>query len=210
MLPLSVSAALATPITLATWATGGNGLARQLFRHAGLMRSPPHPYLRGWLKLKLVRQKPPDALAKLRAFPFPDVIQLIDPIPKADACNMMCDVDGLLLLNPTGLKRYIQGKLYEYIASGTPVLVLAPGRENITWPCDNRKLDAGPVIAENDAGILSHAIESISSWDMQAKSADGRGYELAGPAYPRGIVRELPGASKSACREISRGPSRNS
>ena len=156
----------ATPITLAYLGNLGAMASPDNFFDTLADALAANPYLRGWLKLKLVGQKRPDALAKLRAFPFPDVIELIDPIPKADACNMMCDVDGLLLLNPTGLKRYIQGKLYEYIASGTPVLVFGTGGEIghvIT------ELDAGPVIAENDAGILSHAIESISSWDMQAK-----------------------------------------
>jgi hypothetical protein len=108
--------------------------------------------------MRLVGHKRPDALEALAAFPFPEVLEMVDPIPKQEACGMMRAVDGLLLLNPAGLRRYIQGKLYEYIASGTPIVVFGAGGE-MGEIVDS--LGAGTTVAEGDAAGLAKALDGL-------------------------------------------------
>lgn len=118
------------------------------------------PELRHRIRIRLVGHKRPDALVALAAFPYPEVLELVDPIPKQEACSMMRAVDGLLLLNPESLGRYIQGKLYEYIASGTPVLVFGAGGE-MGEIVD--RLGGGITVAEGDAAALATALLGLRS-----------------------------------------------
>lgn len=148
-----------------------------------------HPELRVRLKLRLVGHKRPDALAKLRAFPYPDVIELIDPIPKAAACRMMREADGLLLLNPVGLARYIQGKLYEYIASGTPILVFGSGGEMNEIVAS---LCAGTAVDEGDSDGLARFLLGLH--EHPPGNADVRNDWLASrerATLARTLYREL-------------------
>lgn len=147
-----------SPITLAYLGNLGAMAAPDAFLATLAAALEAKPELRSRLKVLLVGHKRPDALEALRAFPFPDVIELVDSVPKQEACGMMQRVDGLLLLNPVGLRRYIQGKLYEYIASGTPVLVFGAGGE-MGKIVDG--LEAGTTVAEGDAAGLAKALEGL-------------------------------------------------
>jgi glycosyltransferase involved in cell wall biosynthesis len=154
---------------------------------AGVLAARPD--LRARVKVRVVGHKRPDALQKLNAFPYPETIELVDPISKVEACRMMREIDGLLLFNPPELKRYIQGKLYEYIASCTPILAFGAGGE--MGEIINR-LGAGITVPENDAESLAHALEGLRTYQLgdsdvrDAWLASRRRVELAG-----GLYREL-------------------
>lgn len=124
------------------------------------------PELRQRLHLRFFGQKSECALEQVKRFRFQEILELIDVVPKPEAFQAMRDANALLILNTPLFERYMPGKLYEYLASGTPVLVYGRGGEIGHMVAE---LDAGPVIPENDAELLRQAIESISSWDMQAK-----------------------------------------
>lgn len=143
------------PITLAYLGNLGAMAAPDAFLNTLAAALSALPELRGRIRIRLVGHKRPDALEALAAFPFPEVLESVDPIPKQEACGMMRAVDGLLLLNPAGLRRYIQGKLYEYIASGTPVVVFGAGGE-MGEIVDG--LGAGITVAEGDAPGLARAL----------------------------------------------------
>lgn len=147
-----------SPITLAYLGNLGAMAAPDAFLNTLAAALGAQPELGARLKVLLVGHKRPDALEALRAFPFPEVIELVDSVPKQEACGMMQRVDGLLLLNPVGLRRYIQGKLYEYIASGTPVLVFGAGGE-MGIIVDG--LEAGTTVAESDAAGLAQALYEL-------------------------------------------------
>lgn len=150
----------ASPITLAYLGNLGAMAAPDAFLSTLAAALGAQPELRSRLKVLLVGHKRPDALEALRTFPFPEAIELVDSVPKPEACSMMQRVDGLLLLNPAGLHRYIQGKLYEYIASGTPVLVFGAGGE-MGKIVDS--LGAGTTVAEGDAAGLVRALDGLRS-----------------------------------------------
>lgn len=143
------------PITLAYLGNLGAMAAPDAFLNTLAAALSAQPELRGRIRIRLVGHKRPDALEALAAFPFPEVLESVDPIPKQEACGMMRAVDGLLLLNPAGLRRYIQGKLYEYIASDTPVVVFGAGGE-MGEIVDS--LGAGITVAEGDAPGLARAL----------------------------------------------------
>ncbi|MCP5190690.1 MAG: glycosyltransferase [Pseudomonadales bacterium] len=146
------------PITLAYLGNLGAMAAPDAFLDtlAGTLAAKPD--LRARLRLRLVGHKRPEALEKLKTFPYPEVLDLVDSIPKTEACRMMQEVDGLLLLNPPGIHRYIQGKLYEYIASGTPILVFGSGGE-MGDIVDS--LGAGVTVAEGDARGMADALSAL-------------------------------------------------
>lgn len=114
--------------------------------------------LRAVLRVQFIGTRRPDALEHLRAFPYPEVIELVDPVPKADACRIMQEVDGLLLLNPSELTRYIQGKFYEYMAAGTRILVYGAGGE-MGGIVD--RLNAGDTVPEGNVEALAAVLRGL-------------------------------------------------
>lgn len=176
------------PITLAYLGNLGAMASPDAFLDTLAAALAEKPDLRGRFRLRLVGHKRPEALAKLKAFPYPEVLELVDSIPKTEACRMMREIDGLLLLNPIGVHRYIQGKLYEYIASGTPILVFGAGGE-MGDIVDS--LRAGITVAEGDAQAMAAALEGLR---MPLDSDAARGPWLASrerAVLARNLYREL-------------------
>ncbi len=114
--------------------------------------------LRDRLSIKLIGKKRDSVLEEIAQHPYRDNFELIEQIPKPDACRMMTEMDGLLLLNPPGIARYIQGKLYEYIASGTPILAFGEDGEMGRIIEDLR---CGTCIRSDSADELEAALISL-------------------------------------------------
>ena len=146
------------PITLAYLGNLGAMASPDIFLDTLAAALAEKPDLRARFRLRLVGHKRPEAMAKLKAFPYPEVLELVDSIPKTEACRMMREIDGLLLLNPVEVHRYIQGKLYEYIASGTPILVFGAGGE-MGSIVDS--LGAGITVAEGDTRGLAEVLSNL-------------------------------------------------
>ncbi len=119
-----------------------------------------HPELAERLEIIFIGPKQPGAIELLAGFPFPRVIKSLDPIPKPEACRLMTQVDGLLLLNPPSIARYIQGKFYEYVASRTPILVFGKGGEMASLV---EHLAAGVVIPANDVKALFEGLNKLKT-----------------------------------------------
>lgn len=79
---------------------------------------------------------------------------------------------ALLILNPLSLNRYIPGKLFDYVAAGSPILVYGSGGE-VARVID--ELDAGRVVPEGDAVALADAInwivEAANQVNLQKREA---------------------------------------
>lgn len=86
------------------------------------------------------------------------------------------------MFNPPELELYIQGKLYEYIASGTPVLLYGAGGEMARII---GRLGAGVAVAQGDGEALGRALEALE----RTRAGDGAGRA----AVARDLYRQLEG-----------------
>jgi glycosyltransferase involved in cell wall biosynthesis len=71
---------------------------------------------------------------------------------------MMEEADALLLINEPRLERYLPGKLYDYIAAGTPILVYGEGGESADLVAELR---VGSVLADGNSQGLEQFLDSL-------------------------------------------------
>ena len=76
--------------------------------------------------------------------------------PKDLANAMIRDSDVVLLLTPSGMERYIPAKLFEYLASGKPVLVHGSAGEASRIV---KELGAGFFIPTGNVSALAEALD---------------------------------------------------
>ena len=81
------------------------------------------------LRLTFVGLRSAAADRALRAFPYQGLLAVMDEVPRPQALAIMRQADALLLINDTTFARYRPGKLYDYLAMGTPILVYGSGGE---------------------------------------------------------------------------------
>lgn len=88
------------------------------------------PDLVNRLLLRFVGAKTPQVTQLLLDFPFSQMIESIPVVPLVDAARMMRESDALLLFHDPRFHRYLPGKLYEYAASGTQILLIDDNGES--------------------------------------------------------------------------------
>lgn len=95
--------------------------------------------------LSVVLKIDPEIAEKLRVFfygkcdpriqeeiqksPISSIFHFLPQVDKRQAIRKMIEHDVLLLMNPQRMHRYLPGKLFEYVASRTPILVYGKGGE---------------------------------------------------------------------------------
>ncbi|HXR24297.1 MAG TPA: glycosyltransferase, partial [Candidatus Binataceae bacterium] len=133
------------------------------------------PALRDQLVLRFIGRKVSAMEKELLAFQnrLPGSIELVDEVPKADAVARMCGADALLFLLDSFYDHAIPGKLYEYLASGTPILAI--GETGLAAELV-RRLGAGPVVAADNPSSLEAAIDLLlreprERWNTPARVA---------------------------------------
>ena len=87
-----------------------------------------------------------------------------DQVTKPEAFQIMKRADGLLLINPPELHRYLPGKLFDYLAADTPILVYGEGGEVAEVV---KRLDAGYVVPTADRQTLHDALLQIKGGKKQ-------------------------------------------
>lgn len=127
------------------------------------------PGLRARFELRVFGQKTAAAEAALQRFRWKECLKLIDQVPKVEACKAMTEVNYLLLLNPPELDRYIPGKLFDYISSGTPIIVYGEGGEAAGIV---KKCGAGIVVSPTDAQRLGDILENTPLSEVRSPLAD--------------------------------------
>jgi glycosyltransferase involved in cell wall biosynthesis len=125
--------------------------------------------LKNLLEFRFVGQADTAASTEVQEFPFKKNIQLIQLVPKDIANRMMEDSNALLLLNNEQLSRYIPGKIYDYFASGTPILVFGNRGEIGSLVT---KLQRGFVVDENDVDALENILDTIVSFNKKMERDD--------------------------------------
>jgi glycosyltransferase involved in cell wall biosynthesis len=91
-----------------------------------------------------------------------NVIDVTPKIPHARAKEYIINSDALLLLAPKSIAEYLPGKLYEYIASQKPVIVITSNgseAELLVSSCQ-----AGFIADENDISEIKKAI--LDAYDL--------------------------------------------
>ena len=107
---------------------------------AALLASEPEWVPR--IRVQFIGRRSNTADAAIRAFPYPDVLEVIDHVGKREASRRMLESDVLLLIANPALERYLPGKLFDYLAARRPVMVFGSRGE------------ASNLIEELHAGVL--------------------------------------------------------
>lgn len=124
-------------------------LGRVMSRRADLLSS---------VRVRFVGKKRPQTKSRLREFPFEGVVQDIDQVPPAVATRLMRESDAVLLFHSAHFERYIPGKLYEYAASGTPILLFDDCGESTRIV---EGLGLGRSLASKDESGLEAALDFL-------------------------------------------------
>lgn len=122
------------------------------------------PALADSLRLRFVGRKSPAAEQSLAAFRYPHLLECAEHLPKRKADEMMRESSVLLLLNPPALAGCLSGKLYEYVASGRPILVYGCGGESAGIVED---LNSGAVVPSDDDVAMQKALRHFDQWHPQ-------------------------------------------
>jgi len=79
--------------------------------------------------VRFVGGKAIEARDQLSKFSFTAALENTGIVSKKQANQIMRDADALLILNEERLARYLPGKLYEYLAAGSPILCIGDSGE---------------------------------------------------------------------------------
>lgn len=144
-------------------------------------QTPPHDFLANleqllidepeWIErihVRFIGRRGRRAEEAIRAFRFPEVLEIIDHVGKREAIRRMQESDALLLLTGEGFKRYLPAKLFEYLAARRPVLVYGvPGEASQLV----EQLGAGVLCRPGSARALRDALLRLSTLDMSLNDA---------------------------------------
>jgi hypothetical protein len=99
----------------------------------------------------------------LASFEFPTAIEVIDHVSKREANRRMQESDILLLLSGPGTERYLNAKLFDYVAARRPVLAFGTPGES---PALIERLGVGVHCAPGSAAALRDSLERLRAMDM--------------------------------------------
>lgn len=134
------------------------------------------PGLQGALIVRFLGLKTNHAERLLREFSYPQVVEDCPSVPLPEAVRLMAQADALLLLHDPRFERYLPGKLYEYLASGTPILLFNDDGESGRLV---ESLGAGWKMVEHDVAKLGQVVDAVLA------AAGARGAEVRRDASVR-------------------------
>jgi len=102
-------------------------------------------------------------------FGLQDIVELVPPQPRRDALREMVSASCLLLLQP-GTTVSIPGKLFEYFASGRPILALAEDGETSDLV---RASGRGLAVLPGDQSAVEKAIELFVTGGTRVSGSQG-------------------------------------
>lgn len=131
-------------------------------------------------KIYFVGDKSEEDLPALNDFRYPESIGLVENLPRGDAYRLMRESAALLLIYGKSAARYMPGRVFPYIAAGTPLIVYGAEGEAADLVKD---FGAGYIVAESDDGALERALDDIAEGRHPQRSdkvkpwLDGHTYE---------------------------------
>lgn len=135
------------------------------------------PALQGALEVRFLGLKTSHAERLLREFSYPGVVHDCPSVSLPEAVRLMAQSEALLLLHDPRFERYLPGKLYEYLASGTPILLFNDNGESGRLV---ESLGAGWMVGEHDVTKLGQVVDAVLA------AAGTRGIAVAGDGGVRG------------------------
>ncbi|TAK91059.1 MAG: hypothetical protein EPO06_07040 [Burkholderiaceae bacterium] len=127
------------------------------------------PEWRDRLRLRFVGQRSGQAYAQLMAFSDPDMLIIEEQVTKPLALSGMRESDALLIFNTPDFDRYLPGKLFDYLASGTPVLMFGEGGESAALVS---QLGAGMVVPKDAIDVLDATLSTLAATRPHNDSTD--------------------------------------
>jgi glycosyltransferase involved in cell wall biosynthesis len=123
------------------------------------------------LAVRFLGQKRPSEVKRLALFKYPNVIESIDLAPLPEATRQMREADVLLLFHDPRFERYLPGKLYEYLASGKPILLCNDQGESKQLV---ESLAAGWAIDCSDTAKLAQVLAKLIDADVSDRDITAR------------------------------------
>src|SRR6185369_10381306 len=130
------------------------------------------PGARAVLRVELLGPYVREWEARARARGLAGVVRFAGARPHAEARPAQRSADLLLLWRPhgEGYRTMVPGKLYEYLASGRPVLALLPGADEAA---ELVRRAGGVVIAPGDARALeAELMRGLARWRTAGRAPD--------------------------------------
>jgi glycosyltransferase involved in cell wall biosynthesis len=153
-----VSSSPAWPLTLVFAGKLGGHTDPRPFLEALARLVESKPEWRSRIRVRLVGSKLASARAAMSAFPYPELLEDVPVVPRAEVVRIMRDADALLLFHDARFERYLPGKVYEYIATQKPTLAIDDIGETRDLLA---KLDVGYAIASNDIAGLECVLNEL-------------------------------------------------
>lgn len=125
-----------------------------------------NPGLERKLLIRFVGNKTPASQAALSRFPFQGIVESCPVVPLQEVQSLMGAADALLLFHDERFKRYLPGKLYEYLAARKPILLIDDCGESSRLV---HSLNSGWSIKSSDVNAIHQVILDI----LAAKSRQG-------------------------------------
>ena len=114
--------------------------------------------LRARVRLRFVGRRSESSDWSLENFAYPEILEKIDLVPKSEASRLMSESDVLVLFAQESLKRYIPGKLFDYIGAGRCVLIYGESGEASEIV---ESVDAGVFVRNGDSGALERFLDNM-------------------------------------------------
>lgn len=111
------------------------------------------------VRVRFVGRRDSHYEAVLDQFPHPEMIERIDHVPQEEARRLMQESTILTLFVGHVFERYLPGKLFEYIASGTPILIFGAEGEASRLV---ERLGVGVRVADGDVDGLAQAVIELA------------------------------------------------
>ena len=96
---------------------------------------------------------------ELASFEYPSVLEPFGWMSRRRAARMMCRCSALLIFNDPLMDRALPTKLYDYLATGRPIVVYGDARSEMKRLIET--LGAGMTVAQGDDAALSRALEHV-------------------------------------------------
>jgi hypothetical protein len=125
-----------------------------------------YPDLADKINFVFAGNKSRDAIEAINSFPYKKSVISLNHMPKHQALELIGQSDALLILAGEGMKSYIPGKLFDYVAAKKPILYY--GEQGEVTSIINQ-LGIGVSVTPGDTGTLGKHLLSLLKKGLSVK-----------------------------------------